>query len=243
MSEHAGFKDFSADDWSRWCDALKAVPVDASELDAWVGGELRRFFPFKAVLAGYGDLIAGQVRMQYVYQYGHDAAYLAQLGATFELDARGSMAWWLRHRKPFYIDPACPPPFATKFELEEIGSAGLGNVVAHGVLNVRASAGSYVSFTGVPVRPSHWHLDALRLIAPVLNELLLLRITSTYALSKVPALTPRQSAIVRLLAAGRQDKVIARQLGISCKTVRNQLSAIYTRFGVRGRAELVDRLR
>lgn len=42
-----------------------------------------------------------------------------------------------------------------------------------------------------------------------------------------PALTPRQEAVLRLLAAGHTDRQIARTLHISAATVKNHCTKLY----------------
>lgn len=49
-------------------------------------------------------------------------------------------------------------------------------------------------------------------------------------------LTARESDVLGLLAQGLANKGIARQLGISPKTVGNHVEHIYTKFGVSNRA-------
>jgi DNA-binding CsgD family transcriptional regulator len=51
-------------------------------------------------------------------------------------------------------------------------------------------------------------------------------------------LTPREIEIGRLLCQGRTNKEIARTLGISPNTVRNQIARISQRLGARNRAQL-----
>ena len=48
--------------------------------------------------------------------------------------------------------------------------------------------------------------------------------------------TPRQSEILDLIAAGLCDKEIAERLGLSYGTVRTQLARFFAANGVRGRA-------
>jgi DNA-binding NarL/FixJ family response regulator len=50
--------------------------------------------------------------------------------------------------------------------------------------------------------------------------------------------TERQQQIVRLLAAGGTNRELAKRLGVREQTVKNQLSRIYTKLGVRNRLEL-----
>jgi DNA-binding NarL/FixJ family response regulator len=49
-------------------------------------------------------------------------------------------------------------------------------------------------------------------------------------------LTEREIEVVRLVAAGHTNRLIARELGLSAKTVARHLSNIYTKLGVTSRA-------
>jgi DNA-binding CsgD family transcriptional regulator len=193
----------------------------------------------------HGELVAGQIKTTHWLASGHEPRYLQQLATTFELEHRGSMQWWFTNRQPFTIDPQAPPSFASQFEMDEIRAFDLQNVAAHGVLNSRSNAGTYFSFAGVSSPLSDWHLEALQLMAPVLNDLYLAHIAmqATGLPVALQTLTPRQKDIVRQVAAGLDDKTVARQLGISEKTVRNQLSKIYAQLGVGKRTQLLSLLR
>jgi DNA-binding CsgD family transcriptional regulator len=232
-------------DQRAWLDALMCQPASPLGLLPWVAGPLRTFFPYKGVVLGHGELVAGELRVTHMLASGHDEAYLQQIARTFELAQRGSLRWWFANRQPFYIDPEAPPPHASEFEIEEIRRFGLGNVAGHGVLNIRSNAGTYFGFSGVKAPLGAWHLDALRLMAPVLNDLLLSHLAHTYERRPVGlrSLTPRQETIVRHLVAGMCNKSIARALGIAEKTVRNQLTEIYAQVGLHKRAQLIALLK
>jgi DNA-binding NarL/FixJ family response regulator len=51
------------------------------------------------------------------------------------------------------------------------------------------------------------------------------------------ALSPREAEVLRLLASGHPNKVIALRLGISEKTVKNHLSAVFQKIGVTDRTQ------
>lgn len=53
------------------------------------------------------------------------------------------------------------------------------------------------------------------------------------------ALTAREREVVALVAEGLRNEEIARRLGITDKTVRNHLTAVFDKVGVSGRLELV----
>ena len=56
-------------------------------------------------------------------------------------------------------------------------------------------------------------------------------------------LTPRQREILQLIARGESNAVIAQQLSISLKTVRNHVSNIYNKLQVADRAQAAIRAR
>lgn len=229
----------------QWLAAIAVLPRGQEQFIAWLQGPLKRFFPHRRLFMAYGEQIAGQIKTTHWLTRGHEPVYLQQLATTFELDLRGSMRWWFVHRQPFTIDPAAPPPYATVFELEEIARFQLHNVAAHGVLNCRSTAGTYFSFCGMPGPLSDWHLQALRLMVPVLNDLYLDYIAAEIdkpALA-LEALSLQQKRIVRLVAEGKDDKSVAQALGISEKTVRNHLSEIYAYLGIAKRSQLLPMLR
>jgi DNA-binding NarL/FixJ family response regulator len=58
-----------------------------------------------------------------------------------------------------------------------------------------------------------------------------------------PELTRREREVLDLLAAGKRNSVIARELGLSEKTVRNHLSSILTKLQVADRSAAIVRAR
>lgn len=58
-----------------------------------------------------------------------------------------------------------------------------------------------------------------------------------------PLLTPRQTRIMQLVAAGSSDRAVARALGISVRTVQTHLQHIYRALGVTSRTEALAHVR
>ena len=58
-----------------------------------------------------------------------------------------------------------------------------------------------------------------------------------------PELTAREREVLDLLAAGRNNRQIADQLGLSAKTVANHLSAIFAKLQVADRTQAILRAR
>ncbi len=59
--------------------------------------------------------------------------------------------------------------------------------------------------------------------------------------SAAQGLTPRERMALRLLCEGQSNAQIAWQLGVAEKTVRNHISNLYRKLGVRSRAEAIVR--
>ncbi|MGE0279532.1 MAG: alpha/beta fold hydrolase [Rhizobiaceae bacterium] len=53
------------------------------------------------------------------------------------------------------------------------------------------------------------------------------------------ALTPAETAVLELVAEGLDNRAIAERLGKSVKTIRNQLSAIFSKLGVHSRSQAI----
>ena len=52
-------------------------------------------------------------------------------------------------------------------------------------------------------------------------------------------LTPAEAALLELVAEGLDNRAIAERLGKSVKTVRNQLSVIFSKLGVQSRSQAI----
>lgn len=80
-----------------------------------------------------------------------------------------------------------------------------------------------------------YHGDEITVCFETANDQTWLR-----ARPKKPAddLSPRMAQVARMSASGLSNKEIARELGISPNTVRNQLNAVYRKLGVATRTEL-----
>jgi DNA-binding NarL/FixJ family response regulator len=57
-------------------------------------------------------------------------------------------------------------------------------------------------------------------------------------MTQTPHLTPRERQIIRAVARGLGNREIAAELGISAQTVKNQLSTVYSKVGVKSRVQL-----
>ncbi len=72
--------------------------------------------------------------------------------------------------------------------------------------------------------------------SPLIDKLV--RYTDTFSSS--PPLTTRQRDILRLLQQGLDNQTIARQMGLSVKTIENHLTRLYRQLNVQSRLEAVN---
>lgn len=230
----------------RWLAAVRVQPnAEPSRILDWVQGPLRKFFPFARALLIHAEVSLEKIAVSHILQVGHESSYLDQLPAAFELSERGCLRWWLENQRPFGVDPDRPPAIATATEIAEIKQFEFGRIAAHGTVDIKSKAGTYFSFAGIPEPLTSWHCAALTLLTPTLNDLFLAYIRDQLKKSGNTGqrLTTRQREIVRLLIKGMGNKTIAKEMGLSEKTVRNQLSAVYRSYGVGKRSELAALLR
>lgn len=64
-----------------------------------------------------------------------------------------------------------------------------------------------------------------------------LQLVASIAVAPPPGLTPRELAVLRLLAHGMSNKAIAAELGLSARTVNFHLDNLYAKLGVASRTE------
>lgn len=137
-----------------------------------------------------------------------------------------------------------------------IGSRLLGGKQVQRLLAIDAQAlvDGYIVF--VAVSSALWKMDgvckdtlrqALRVVMDSVDgqrvpEVLRAARFTLQGSSLCPSLSPRQTDIVRLIAAGYTNKEIAQQLGLSPFTVRNQISLMSDKTGHRRRSQLTSLL-
>jgi DNA-binding CsgD family transcriptional regulator len=241
----------SAGDLQRCVGVLAALPAKPDGFAHWFAHDLRQLLPYTAAFAGFGNVAAGHIQLKHWHSHGFSPEYLAQLAQSFDVEVRTSLAWWLKERDAFCIDPEQPPPFTSGYELTEINAWQFERVSAHGVLNLSAAEGSYFSFTGMKSLPTAWIQAVLRLMIGPMHAAYTAHAAQALASgaghtglrARLQELTPAQRTVVALVCQGKSDKAVAAEAGCSAKTVRNHLSQVYATLNLSGRAALVAALR
>lgn len=117
----------------------------------------------------------------------------------------------------------------------------LGHLVLSGHADSEQASRSMFAFIGVRRGSTDWLKSVLQSITPALHRALVNAQKTRSAAS--PSLTPAEKAICRLLLAGAHNKEIAKALGKSDATVRNQLHTIFPKLGVTTRTAAASKLR
>lgn len=115
-----------------------------------------------------------------------------------------------------------------------------GHLVLSGRADGQQGSCSVFAFTGVHRRDTEWLKRVLKSITPSLHRALFS--AQQARRSRLLSLTPAEKAICRLLVEGAHNKVIAKALGKSEATVRNQLHTLFPKLGVTSRTAVAAKL-
>jgi DNA-binding NarL/FixJ family response regulator len=113
---------------------------------------------------------------------------------------------------------------------------------------IRAGASGYL-LKGSGAEEVHGAIRAAHAGGMVFGASLAARVAGLFSGRPAPAevafpeLTDRERTVLDLLAAGRSNDAIARELFVSNKTVRNTVSSIYAKLHAAGRAEAIIKAR
>lgn len=116
-----------------------------------------------------------------------------------------------------------------------------GRLVLSGHFDGPQTSCSVFAFTGVHRGDAERLKRVLRSITPLLHRALFS--AQQRWRSRLPSLTPAEKAICRLLLDGAHNKEIAKALGKSDATVRNQLHTLFEKLGVVTRTAAATKLR
>jgi FixJ family two-component response regulator len=124
--------------------------------------------------------------------------------------------------------------------LEKGVVCGIVFLTGHGDLEsgVAAMKQGAVDFLTKPIDENHL-LTATRESLAVQRRLLEQKVTTGDARRRLRELTPREHDVMKLVVAGRLNKLIAKDLGISEKTVKAHRAKVMHKAGVKSVADLV----
>ena len=219
-------------------------------LAEWLGGPLQALIPHSAVIAGWGDFNAGEVRLCCIGQAAHRLAE----GEAQRL-LRGAHAHWLAGGMQAQVLPG--GVFLRGVEHE----SGSVHTLVHGLRDLRVACDSIYAFLMSPEASVHRARQAARLLLPIID----LAFRQASAPDDDPAcstfgdevasvvdaneahvagqpLSEREEEVMRWVRLGKTNSEIAIILHLSTFTVKNHMRRIYRKLNAMNRAQAVSRV-
>lgn len=224
------------------CDLLAVVSRERLE-DLLTGTDFQALLPFGAAVVGVGVARPQGVTRFEIIPVHFPEAHLHYLRQPESGLASPMIRLWLERREPVLFDLDHVPPGLPEDWLASFRSSGLDNCLAHGVHDFSSDVSSYFAFCRLP-RLSSRHADLLRLLAPHLHEAVI-RLTASALRGGTAAaahLTPREREMLSWLYLGKTNWEIGCILGISEKTVKNRMSAVFDKLGASNRTQLLVKI-
>lgn len=215
--------------------------ADEDELIAICRTELRAFLPHRAFICGFGRINPHTISGYRVISVDFPIDYLEALklddGSLFS----PLMERWVGSDAPVLFDSDSPSGAPDEW-LRLVREHALGNILAHGMRDLESNASSYFNFCGVPGPLNPQHAQLIKLVTPHLHTALTRVMTTKEKTSQCPLLTPRETEILSWLYLGKTNWEIGQIIGISEKTVKNNLYAIYQKLNVANRTQALVRI-
>lgn len=214
-----------------------------ADFKQWTRDCIRPLLPHEALLCGLGHLHAAGVAVEYLVLVDYPVAHLEAIRNRAGAIDSPIVRRWLAQPEPLIFEAEHPWPDTPENWLESFRRHDLRNLVAHAIADPPRSLGSYHGFCRIPGRPGQRHLDLIRILAPVMHEVLY-RAIDYYGTERKPvlALTEREREILHWVSQGKTNAEIASLVGLSENTVKHYVSGTFQRFGVCNRAQLVRQL-
>ena len=215
--------------------------ADEEEFIAICRFELRAFLPHRGFICGFGRINPHTISGYQVVSVDFPIDYLEALkqhdGSLFS----PLMERWIGSDTPVLFDPDRANGVPDDW-LDLVREHALGNILAHGMRDLQSNASSYFNFCGVPGPLLPQHAQLIKLVTPHLHTALAHVMTTKEKTSQHPLLTPRETDILSWLYLGKTNWEIGQIIGISEKTVKNNLYVIYQKLNVANRTQALIRI-
>lgn len=224
-------------------DALDALHQVSSAPDfvAWTRAHLRCVLPHGALICGVGRIEGRGALPLAVLTDDFPGDYLVAIRGPDGQYHTPTMQRWLASGEPQLFEADAPAAGTDPEWLRLFLDSDLRNIAAHGVFDVARGYASYFSLHRIPGRLGESHRRALRLIVPHMHVALLavLQRAAQCDGSPAPRLGAREREVLHWMREGKTNAEIALILGLSFKTVKNQVQSILVKLRVNNRAQAV----
>jgi len=232
-----------------WAEAMLDLARACSDCDCTealreiVETQVRFLLPHQGALLVVGRRWQNQLRITHVVSVGYPEAALRNALGVESLSERKAFQTWLSNGRPLVLDLPADAGQMSACEAREICEFQLGRIAAHGLLDPAREMGSYMSYAGVePTWPKTRVTKALQFITAPLHMALMQALTDEEDRdAKQPTLSPTELQLVRWLAQGLTNADMAHLRQRSVNTIRNQLSALFSKLNASNRTEALAR--
>lgn len=208
-------------------------------------GPLHDLFPYRLLLAGAGYARGESIVVHHAIGINYPKSYLERLNKEPVL-AGPILTRWMATKEPQLFDTTNPPYPVSARWLQAVRKNDIRHIAGHGVRDVAGPGASYFTFSGFEENLTDRHRYLLELVVPFLHQALC-RIgkgsraqSSLRGRPKQAHLTAREREILNWIAQGKTNPEIAKILGRSEQTVKNQVSGILGKLGVENRGQAIS---
>lgn len=230
---------------------FSAVEAEAGSVNTiqqfkdWTRRQIRPVFPHGMLLSGYGLLHATGVSFDCAVSVDFPLDYLQELRERADSLHAPILRSFMATREPQLFEAELPPSGISAAWLKRFRERGLRNVAVHGQIDERRVT-THHSFYRIPGRLGDAHVQALRHLVPIMHKVLrrvLEREHGEEALADdLLGLSSREKCIAHEVRRGSTNAEIAALYGLSENTIKHHLTSVFSKLGIRNRAELIYRL-
>ncbi len=225
--------------------------VDAeNEFIEWTRRELQPVFPHGAFICGAGDIHSSGIKPDLMLSHQFPEKYLSFIHAGDGTYRTNTLLNWMQSGKPQLVEFTEQEDQSEESWKAVFKASGLGNIASHGVLDTTHHFASYFSFHQIPSPLTTSHNRLLTLIVPgmhatvlrIIQKVVLAHTDKSPTVAKIAianTLSPREKEVLYWVSKGKTNYEISIILGISYKTVKNQVQAILIKLRVNNRAQAV----
>lgn len=208
----------------------------------WTRASIRPIFPHETLGCGYGRIHAGGVGVDGIITVDYPIEHLKSIcNKAGGLDTP-ILRRWLATREPQLFEAEFPWEETPPEWLEQFRHHDLRNTAAHAVYDSERCIGTYINFHRIPGRLGPGHIEALKLLAPIMHDVICRLIGDMNEASKLDklraTLSEGERQVLELVARGKVNAEIASVLSISEDAVKHRVTRIFKKFGIENRIQL-----
>ena len=224
--------------------ALQAESIQTIEdFKKWTRESIRPIFPHETLGCGYGRIQAGGVGVDGIIAVDYPIEHLKGIcNKAGGLDTP-ILRRWLITREPQLFEADTPWSDVPAEWFEQFNRNAMKNAAAHAVYDTERCIGTYHSFHRIPGRLNTTHIETLKVLTPIMHEVICRLIGDLNEAKKLDtlrsSLTEREQQIFALIGRGKTNLEIAEILCLSDSTIKHRLTSLFVKLNAENRSQLV----